>query len=160
MTSVSVSDEEAKKYFNENKIMFAQPKTINARHILVDSKEEADKILKEIKDGLDFADAAGKYSSCPSKESGGSLGEFSQGQMVPEFDKVVFSMGIGEISSPVETQFGYHIIKVDKINEAKDPSFEEVEDKAKDQCLANKQREIYITTQEKLKKKYPVSIIE
>lgn len=160
MSSVSVSDEEVKEYFEHNKSMFTQPKTVAASHILVASEEEAKKILEEINNGLDFAEAAQKYSSCPSKDKGGALGEFSQGKMVPEFEQAAFSMNTGEISAPVKTQFGYHIIKVDKVNEAKESSFEEVKDEVKNQCQLDKQREVYFTKQEELKKKYPVTINE
>ncbi|NLK98979.1 peptidylprolyl isomerase [Defluviitalea saccharophila] len=160
MTSVSVDDEEVRAYFEANKSIFAQPKTVAASHILVDSEEEALKILDEINNGLDFSDAARKYSKCPSKDSGGALGEFSQGKMVPEFEQAAFSMEPGEISKPVQTQFGYHIIKVDQVNEAKESSFEEVKDEVKNQCLFNKQQEVYIEKQEELKKKYSVEILD
>ena len=134
-------------------------KTVSASHILVDSEEEANKILDEINNNaLDFAEAARKYSSCPSKEKGGALGEFSQGQMVPEFEKAAFSMKAGEISKPVKTQFGYHIIKVDKVNEAKSRNFEEVKEEVKNQCLLYKQKQAYLKKQEELKEKYPVVI--
>ncbi len=158
MASVFVTDEEIEEFFNDNISMFSQAKTVSASHILVDSEEEAKKILEEINNSLDFAQAAHKYSSCPSKEKGGALGEFSQGQMVPEFDEAVFSMQPGEISKPVKTQFGYHIIKVDQVNEAKIPSFEEVKDEAKNQCLMYKQQQVYLKKQEELKEKYPVTI--
>lgn len=160
MTSVSVNEEEAKEFFDNNKSMFSQPKTVAASHILVDSEEEAKKIREELDNGLDFADAATKYSNCPSKKSGGSLGEFPEGQMVPEFEQVAFSMKVGEISEPVKTQFGYHIIKVEKVNEAKINSFADVKDEAKNQCLLEKQRKVYIEKQEELKKNYPVSIAQ
>ncbi len=84
----------------------------SARHLLVSTEEECLNIKKEIEDGLDFADAAKKYSSCPSKAQGGDLGEFGPGQMVPEFDKVVFSADVGSLEGPVKTQFGYHLLEV------------------------------------------------
>lgn len=160
MSSVSVNDEEVKEYYDNNKPIFSQPKTAVASHILVDSEDEANKILEEINNGLDFAEGARKYSNCPSKNSGGALGEFSQGKMVPEFEKAVFSMKPGEISNPVKTQFGYHLIKVDNINDAKKSTFEEVKNEAKNQCLLEKQRQVYITKQEELKEKYPVKLFE
>lgn len=160
ISSVTVNDEEAKEFFNNNKSMFSQPKSAVASHILVDSEDNAKEILKEINDGLEFADAARKYSKCPSKEKGGELGEFSQGKMVPEFEEATFSMKVGEISDPVKTQFGYHLIKVDKITEAKESSFEEAKDKAKKHCLSNKQKKAYATKQEELKQKYSVDYAE
>ena len=84
----------------------------SARHLLVKTEEECLNIKTEIEGGLEFAEAAKKYSSCPSKAQGGDLGEFGPGQMVPEFDKVVFSADIGSIEGPVQTQFGYHLLEV------------------------------------------------
>jgi peptidyl-prolyl cis-trans isomerase C len=83
-----------------------------ARHILVDSEQAAADIKNQIADGADFAAMAKEHSSCPSSASGGSLGEFGPGMMVPEFDKVVFSADVGEVQGPVQTQFGYHLIEV------------------------------------------------
>ena len=85
----------------------------SASHILVSTEEKALELKKLIADGAAFADLAKEHSSCPSGQSGGSLGEFSQGQMVPEFDAVIFSdHPIGEVSDPVQTQFGFHLIEV------------------------------------------------
>jgi len=83
-----------------------------ARHILVDSKEQCEALKTEIEGGADFADVAKQHSSCPSGRSGGDLGEFGPGMMVPEFDKVVFSADIGTVQGPVQTQFGYHLLEV------------------------------------------------
>ena len=86
----------------------------HARHILVPSEAECAKLKKEIEGGASFADVAKKHSKCPSGRGGGSLGEFGPGQMVPEFDAVVFSSEIGKVQGPVKTQFGYHLIEVTK----------------------------------------------
>jgi len=83
-----------------------------ARHILVDTLEACEKLKEEILGGADFAEAAMKHSSCPSGLQGGDLGEFGPGQMVPEFDQVVFSATINEVQGPVKTQFGYHLLEV------------------------------------------------
>ena len=83
-----------------------------ARHILVDSEGEALDLIRQLENGADFEQLAAECSNCPSGQSGGDLGEFSQGQMVPEFDQVVFNEAIGEIHGPVATQFGYHIIEI------------------------------------------------
>jgi peptidyl-prolyl cis-trans isomerase C len=84
----------------------------SARHILVSSKEACESLKAEIAAGADFADLAAEHSSCPSGQEGGALGEFRPGQMVPEFDKVVFSAPIGVVQGPVKTQFGYHLVEV------------------------------------------------
>ena len=83
-----------------------------ARHILVDSEELCEELKHKIEGGADFARLAAEYSECPSGSSGGDLGEFDQGSMVPEFDRVVFNEAIGEIHGPIRTQFGYHLIEI------------------------------------------------
>jgi len=83
----------------------------SARHILVDTKEKAEALKTEIEAGKDFADAAKENSSCPSSAQGGELGEFSPGQMVPEFDKICFTAELNEVHV-VQTQFGYHLVEV------------------------------------------------
>ena len=83
-----------------------------ARHILVDSEEKCEQLKNEIAEGADFAEVAKQYSSCPSGQRGGDLGEFSPGQMVREFDEVVFSAELNKVQGPVRTQFGYHLIEV------------------------------------------------
>jgi len=88
--------------------------TAEARHILVKTQEEGERIKQEIADGGDFAALARKYSSCPSSRSGGDLGAFGPGQMVKEFDHVCFTAPVGVVQGPVKTQFGYHLIEVTK----------------------------------------------
>lgn len=87
-------------------------KTAAALHILVKEEQQALDLLEQIKNGADFGKLAKKHSICPSGKRGGDLGEFRQGQMVPAFDKVVFSCPVLEPTGPLHTQFGYHIIKV------------------------------------------------
>ncbi len=84
---------------------------IRASHILIEKHSQALKILEELKKGVDFKDLARKYSQCPSKKRGGDLGIFGRGQMVKEFERAAFALKVGEVSQPVKTQFGYHIIK-------------------------------------------------
>lgn len=83
-----------------------------ARHILVSSQEECDKLKKQIENGTNFAEVAKEHSQCPSGQQGGDLGEFSPGQMVREFDQVVFSDEVGEVHGPIKTDFGYHLIEI------------------------------------------------
>ncbi|WP_116246202.1 peptidylprolyl isomerase [Nocardiopsis sp. FIRDI 009] len=86
--------------------------TATARHILVNTESEALELKEQIENGADFADLARKHSSCPSARDGGNLGSFAPGQMVPEFDKVVFSAPVGVLQGPVRTQFGMHLLEV------------------------------------------------
>ena len=87
-----------------------------ARHILVSSEEKCLELKKEIEEGADFAQIAKKNSSCPSGQSGGDLGTFGPGQMVKEFDEVVFSADLNTVQGPVKTQFGYHLLEVTSRN--------------------------------------------
>ncbi|MCH8923235.1 MAG: peptidylprolyl isomerase, partial [Planctomycetes bacterium] len=83
-----------------------------ARHILVANEEECNVLKAKIDLGADFADLAKEHSTCSSAQQGGDLGEFGPGQMVPEFDEVVFSAEVGKIQGPVQTKFGYHLLEV------------------------------------------------
>ncbi|MGI9260125.1 MAG: peptidylprolyl isomerase [Gammaproteobacteria bacterium] len=83
-----------------------------ARHILVDNEAFCEELKIKIQDGADFAEVAREHSTCPSGRRGGELGSFGPGQMVKEFDTVVFSAAINEVQGPVETQFGFHLLEV------------------------------------------------
>jgi parvulin-like peptidyl-prolyl isomerase len=84
---------------------------IKASHILLEKQSQALRIVEELEAGKDFNGLARKYSTCPSGKRGGNLGKFGRGQMVKEFEKAAFALKVGEVSPPVKTQFGYHIIK-------------------------------------------------
>lgn len=83
-----------------------------ARHILVNSEEECQKLKSSIEDGADFGEVAAAHSNCPSGKSGGDLGSFGPGEMVKEFDQVVFNETVGQVHGPIKTQFGYHLVEV------------------------------------------------
>jgi peptidyl-prolyl cis-trans isomerase C len=84
---------------------------INAQHILVENEHEAQDLLTKIQGGEEFESLAQNFSNCPSGKNGGNLGEFGKGQMVPNFESAAFALGVNEVSTPVRTQFGYHLIK-------------------------------------------------
>ena len=86
--------------------------TASARHILVETEEACQALKTQIEAGADFAELAREHSQCPSGKEGGDLGKFTQGQMVPEFDKVVFSGELGKVHGPIRTQFGYHLVEI------------------------------------------------
>ena len=136
----AVTDADKKSYFDANKDAFNGAR-VKASHVLIDTRnlktdaerEEAKKKIEtvkmEIDKGADFADIAKKYSNCPSAEKGGDIGFFQRkGSIVEEFAKVAFAMKVGEISEPVKTQFGYHIIKVTEKEDGKEVSYEDVSD--------------------------------
>ena len=161
IAGVSVSDADAKKYYDENSDKFTAEESVNASHILVDSEEKANELLAKIKAGdMSFEDAAKEYSTCPSGKSGGNLGDFGRGQMVPEFDTAVFAMEVGEISqTPVKTQFGYHLIKLNSKKAAEPMEYEAIKDEIKDALLNEKRRAAYTSKINQLKILYPVDMM-
>jgi peptidyl-prolyl cis-trans isomerase C len=138
VSKTTVSDADAKKFYDENGDKFKRGEQIKASHILckIDpqatadekkkAKEKAEGLLKQIKAGKDFAELAKTNSDCPSKAQGGDLGFFGKGQMVPSFETAAFGLKTGEVSNVVETQFGYHVIKVTDKKEAGVAKFDEV----------------------------------
>lgn len=157
--AVKVTDEEAKEFFNDHKDQFAKD-TVSASHILVDTEEEATNIKKEIEGGKAFEDAAKEYSTCPSKDSGGELGEFPRGTMVPEFENIAFDLNVGEISEPVKTQFGYHLIKVNGKPDKDSITFEDVAQEVKTEATRLKQQKVYLDKIEELNSKYDSEILD
>jgi len=158
LENIEVSDEEVKNIYNENKDNYIEDEKVSAKHILVDDEEKSKEIKEELDNGLVFSDAAAKYSSCPSSKKGGRLGEFGKGQMVPEFEEVVFDMEEGEVSDTIKTQFGYHIIQLDKKIPAKQKTYYEVENEIKQQVMQQKQFEVYNKNVQELKGKYKVEL--
>lgn len=143
LNQVQIDDKELENYYNENKESLFNSSTYTASHILVDSLDKAKEVLEEINNGLDFAEAAKKYSIDPSKENGGSLGTFPKGVMVKEFQDGLDSIEVGQISEPVKSQFGYHIIKLDDKKE-EDNSFETIRDQVKATYEMKKRQEKYL----------------
>ena len=129
-----VTEEALKKIYSETKTEMASGDQIKARHILLDSEEKAAEIIKKLQAGGEFAKLASEYSTGPSAASGGDLGWFGEGQMVPEFSKAAFALNPGDIvTKPVKTQFGWHIILVEDRKVSAPPSFDE----AKEQLASN-----------------------
>lgn len=140
VAKVEISEEEISEYYAEHPDEFQNPKTVEARHILIKVEQDAaaeavaaarkkiEDILKKAKGGEDFAELARQYSEGPSKSKGGHLGSFRRDAMVKPFSDKAFSMQAGEISDPVRTRFGWHIIKVEKVNEATVTSLEDARD--------------------------------
>jgi peptidyl-prolyl cis-trans isomerase C len=137
--------------------MFNTGDTVSASHILVDSAEQAEALMAAIQAGeIAFEAAAQEYSSCPSGQQGGSLGEFGRGQMVPEFDEACFTMEVGELRGPVQTQFGFHIIRLNARNEAKIMEYSEVKENIEQHLMNQKQTDAYRSKVNQLKILFPV----
>lgn len=123
---VAITDEEIETYFNENKETFATAAQVEASHILVDDEATAKEIAAKLAAGGDFAELAKEYSTdTASAENGGELGYFGAGEMAEAFEKAAFAMKAGEISEPVKTDYGYHIIKVTGKKEAKEANLKD-----------------------------------
>jgi peptidyl-prolyl cis-trans isomerase C len=122
----ATTDEAMKKVYEDASKQISGEQEVHARHILVETEDEAKAIEDELKKGADFAELAKKKSKDPGASDGGDLGFFTKDQMVPEFSKVAFSLEPGKISDPVKSQFGWHIIKVEEKRNRKAPDFEQV----------------------------------
>ena len=155
--SVRLTEEEVRAYYDSHKEEMIEDETVNASHILVDSEEKASEILAAINAGeITFEDAARENSSCPSSQQGGNLGDFGRGQMVPEFDTACFEMEEGEVRGPVKTQFGYHLIRLNKKNAAEALSYNDVRAQLYEQLTREKQQAAYQSKVNQLKIMYPV----
>ena len=155
MKDIEVSEDEVKAFYEQNPQHFQKGETVSAKHILVEDEEKCTSILESIVSGeKEFEAAAKEFSTCPSGSKGGDLGEFGKGQMVKEFEDAAFSAEIGHVVGPVKTQFGYHLIKVEKKSEASVTPLEEVEGQIKRNLLQQKQSAAYTATLSQLKEKY------
>lgn len=145
MKDIEVTDKEMKAFYAENPQHFEKGETVSAKHILVAEEEGCNKIKEAIEKGeTTFEEAAMESSTCPSGQQGGSLGEFGRGQMVPEFEEAAFAAELNQVIGPVQTQFGYHLIKVESHNEASVVPFEEVEEQIKANLTNQKKQAAYM----------------
>ncbi len=154
---ITVKDEELKAYYDEHAAELMGGETVNASHILVAEEELAKELLAKIEAGeITFEDAAKAHSTCPSGQEGGSLGDFTRGQMVPEFDQACFSMEIGETRGPVKTQFGYHLIRLNGKKEAEQIPFAQIKEELRSRVTAEKQEKTYRSKINQLSILFPV----
>jgi peptidyl-prolyl cis-trans isomerase C len=139
----SVTDADARKVYDEQVKLLKPEEEVSARHILVETEEQAKALKEQLDKGADFAKLAKENSKDPgSKDDGGNLGYFGHGQMVPQFEDVVFKLKKGEVSEPVKTQFGWHLIKLDDRRMKKPPAFEVVKDRIVQSMLLQKAQKI------------------
>ncbi|MBW1670913.1 MAG: peptidyl-prolyl cis-trans isomerase, partial [Deltaproteobacteria bacterium] len=168
---VKVTDDEIETYYNGHKEDFANLESVKARHILLkvpegvnekawkEAESKAKDIKKKLENGKDFAELAKKYSDDPgTKDSGGDLGFFTKGRMVPEFESVAFSLKPGELSEPVKTNFGYHIIEVQEKKAASIKNLADVQAQIRQALQTEKQQKSQDALIEQLKAKYPVKV--
>jgi peptidyl-prolyl cis-trans isomerase C/foldase protein PrsA len=146
VSDVSVSDDEAKEYYDNNKQKYETSEQKKVSHILFDEKEKAEEVLAKINNGADFAEMAKEYSTGPTAENGGDLGFITANEqgLDKTFRDAAMKLSVGEVSSePVKTQFGYHLIKVTDSREAGTRDFEEVKSQIKSQLRSQKQNQAF-----------------
>lgn len=164
-----VTEDDAKAYYEQNKARYDVPEQVRASHILIKpdlsdpnsdpnqakaaAKAKAEDLLKKVKEGGDFAALAKENSACPSAARGGDLDFFRRGQMVPAFDKAAFELEVGKISDVVETQFGFHIIKVTDRKAASTTSFDQIKGTLMAELVQRKLQELAMKYVEQLKLK-------
>ncbi len=166
---VTVSDADVKAFYDANRDKFTQGETVRASHILigldsnataenkVKAREKAEKLKKELATGADFAQLAKDNSTCPSSKQGGDLGSFGKGQMVPAFEKAAFALKPGEMSDVVETQFGYHIIKLTEKKGTETTELKDVKGKIENQLKIQKVNE---AVQQFISEKRKTAVVE
>lgn len=147
------TEEEIQKFYEENKDGFAEKESVTASHILIKTdpadddaakaakRERIEGLRKQLVEGADFAELAKANSDCPSASAGGDLGAFGRGQMVPEFEDAAFAQPVGSVGEVVETQFGYHIIKVTEHTQGKAQELSEVKSRISDILYSQKQQD-------------------
>lgn len=151
----SVTDAEAKKFYDAQVAQLKPQEEVRARHILVESKDKAVEIFEKIAHGAEFAQMAKEFSKDPgTKDEGGDLGFFARGQMVPQFEEAAFKLKAGDVSQPIETQFGWHLIRVDERRERKPPAFDEVKERIVLSMVHRKAQEVATDLRNKAKVEY------
>jgi peptidyl-prolyl cis-trans isomerase C len=156
--SITVTDEEIIAYFKNNPEQFKELEQRKAKHILVKSKAQANEISKKLKKGGNFSTLAKKYSiDEATAKNGGDIGWFTTGRLVPEFEKVAFTLKKGQLSGPVKTQFGYHIILLEDVNVRPNLKLEEVKGQIQQIVSTNKKRNVTNDYLKQLRTKHKIS---
>lgn len=156
----NLSDAELQKFYDENKDKFKHGDQIKASHILVKDEAQVKEVQAALQKGDKFEDVAKKYSVDSAASKGGDLGWFGKGSMLPEFEKAAFALNEGQVSAPVKTKFGVHIIKLTGKRAAGVMPFADVKDQIKQAVMPTKQKEVFDKLKDELKKSAKYSIKE
>ena len=159
-TESKISDEELKKFYDQNLDKFKSGEQIRASHILVKSEQEAQAVLDQLKKGGNFEELAKTKSADTSAAKGGDLGWFGKGNMVPAFEKAAFNLKEGQLSGIVKSDFGYHIIKLTGKRAAGTRSLDEVKEQIKAAIMPQKQQQVFMKLKEDLKKGAKIELTE
>ncbi len=157
---MTVTDEEAKEYYQKNPAKFLVPEMVRVSHILLGTEADAKRVLDEVKAGFSFEEGNTRYSTCPNKanEPGGDIGWHPRGRLYPELEQVAFSLKKGEVGGPVKANNGWNVIKVTDRKEPTTAAFEEMKDKIKESLLREKDRKLYDDEVKKLREEYKTTI--
>jgi len=148
-SKTAVDEKEMRKLYDESVAKAGAEQEVHARHILVDSEDKAKEIITQLKGGADFAKLAKENSKDPGASDGGDLGYFSKDQMVPDFAEAAFKLDKGKVSeTPVKTQFGFHVIKVEDKRDKKPPTYEQVKDQIQSFVVRKAQAETVMKLRE------------
>ena len=158
---LTVTEEEIKEYYEKNLQKFSSPPKVKARHILLRDRKEAEKVLAKLKKGEDFSQLAKEYSiDLPMAKEGGAMGTIEKGKGLPELEKVLFVLKVGEISDIVETRYGFHILTVDEIITTQYRPFEEVKESIRKGLLQQKEAKAFDEMAANLEKNAKIKIFE
>lgn len=159
--NLTADEKEVREYYDANRYKFSTPPKVDASHILVRTREEAETVLKKLHEGQDFAQLAKQYSiDLPMALEGGKMGTIEKGRTLPELDKALFSLAKGETSDIVETRFGFHILRVDEVYPPSFKSFDEVKDEARKAVLREKESKAYDAMARTLEQNAHIKIFE
>ncbi|RLB70628.1 MAG: hypothetical protein DRH07_08205 [Deltaproteobacteria bacterium] len=152
-SQLQISDKETEEYYKSHREEFRRPVEIRARQMLFSSRDEANRVLELLKEGGDFATLAGQYSQSPDRENGGALGYFSAGQLPAEFDAVLFSLPVRQVSTPIESPYGFHLFLVERKRKAGLRPYAAVKDEITEKLYQQKEEAAFHLWLENLQKK-------
>jgi peptidyl-prolyl cis-trans isomerase C len=158
---LTVTEEEIKEWYEKNMQKFSSPPKVKARHILLRDRKEAEKVLAKLRKGEDFSQLAKEHSiDLPMAKEGGAMGTIEKGKSLPELEKVLFVLKVGEISDIVETRYGFHILTVDETITTQYKPFEEVKESIRKGLLQQKEAKAFDEMAENLEKNAKIKIFE